>query len=118
MKGKGVTFTPAIRGILLDINTVIPVGLLINELVSNSLKYAFPGGRKGEISIAIHRQDHTLTILFKDNGAGIPEDFDWRNAKSLGLRLVVSLVEQLQGTIELDRTAGTTFTIVVKEKES
>jgi two-component sensor histidine kinase len=54
---------------------------------------------------------------YKDNGIGIPADFDWRDAKSLGLRLVCSLVEQLDGTIELDRTTGTAFTIVVKEKE-
>jgi two-component sensor histidine kinase len=58
-----------------------------------------------------------VTILFKDTGISIPADFDWRNAKSLGLRLVISLVEQLSGTIELDRTVGTAFTIVVKEKE-
>jgi two-component sensor histidine kinase len=55
--------------------------------------------------------------VYKDNGIGIPQGLDWRNAKSLGLRLVISLVEQLQGTIELDPTTGTAFTIVVKEKE-
>jgi two-component sensor histidine kinase len=118
MEGRGdITLTMDIRDISLVIDTAIPIGLIINELISNSLKYAFPDGRKGEISLAIHRQDHTLTILFKDNGVGIPPDFDWRNAKSLGLRLVISLVEQLSGTIELDRTAGTVFTIVVKKKE-
>jgi two-component sensor histidine kinase len=117
MKGKGITLTMDIRDIFLAIDTAIPIGLIINELISNSLKYAFPGGRKGEISVAIHRQDRTLTILFHDNGVGIPEDFDWRNAESLGLRLVISLVEQLDGTIELDRSTGTAFTIVVQEKE-
>ena len=117
MKGKGITLTMDIKDISLAIDTAIPLGLMINELISNSLKYAFPGGRKGEISLAIHRQDHTITILFKDNGVGIPNDLDWRNAKSMGLRLVAGLVQQLQGTIELDRTAGTVFNIVVKEKE-
>jgi two-component sensor histidine kinase len=102
--------------IVSNIDTLVPVGLIVNELVSNSLKHAFPDGKKGEISIAIQRQNVMLTILFKDNGVGIPEDFDWRNAESLGLRLVVSLVDQLNGTIELDRTGGTAFTIVVKEK--
>jgi two-component sensor histidine kinase len=116
MRDRGIRFTPDIQGIFLDVNTAIPVGLIINELVSNSLKYAFPDGRDGEISIAIRRENDTLSILFKDNGVGIPQDVDWRNSKSLGLRLVVSLVEQLEGTIEMDRTAGTTFTIVVKEK--
>ena len=116
IKGKGITLSMDIHDIFLAIDTAIPLGLIINELISNSLKYAFPEGRKGEITLAVQRQDHTLTILFKDNGVGIPEDFDWRNAESLGLRLVVSLVDQLDGTIELDRSAGTAFTIVVKEK--
>jgi two-component sensor histidine kinase len=70
-----------------------------------------------EISVSINRQDNTLATPCSDNGAGIPADFGWCNPKSLGLRLVIGLVEQLQGTIELDRTAGTTFNIVVKEKE-
>ena len=117
IKGKGIKFKMDIQDIFLPIDTAISLGLIINELISNSLKYAFPNGRKGEISLTGQRQDHTLTILFKDNGVGIPEDFDWRNAESLGLRLVVSLVDQLDGTIELDRSAGTAFTIVVKEKE-
>ncbi len=117
MKGKGITFTMTISEITLDINTAIPIALIINELISNSLKYAFPDGRKGEITISIQKEKHTLTLSFKDTGVGIPQEFDWRTAKSLGLRLVVSLVEQLFGTIELDRTTETTFTIVVKEKE-
>jgi PAS domain S-box-containing protein len=116
MKGKGITLSTRILDINVDISTAIPVGLIVNELVSNSLKHAFPDGKKGEISLAVKRQDHTLTILFKDTGIGIPSDFDWRNAESLGLRLVCSLVEQLDGTIELDRTTGTAFTIVVMEK--
>jgi PAS domain S-box-containing protein len=99
------------------IDTLVPVGLIVNELVSNSLKHAFPDGRKGEISIAIQRKNATLTILFRDTGIGIPPDLDWRNAESLGLRLVILLVEQLDGTIELDRSSGTAFTIIVKEKE-
>ncbi|MCX6683894.1 MAG: PAS domain S-box protein [Methanoregula sp.] len=117
MKGKGITLTMDIRDIFLAIDTAIPVGLMINELISNSLKHAFPDGRKGNITLVIQREDHTLTILFQDNGVGIAEGFDWRNAESLGLRLVISLVEQLQGTIELDRKTGTMFTIFVKEKE-
>lgn len=117
IQGRGIKLTMDIHDIFLAIDTAIPFGLMINELISNSLKYAFPGGRKGEISIAIHRQDHTLTILYKDNGIGIPEDFDWRNARSMGLRLITALVDQLDGSIELDRTAGTLFTMVVHEKE-
>lgn len=117
MKGTGITFSTQIPGINVDISTAIPVGLIVNELISNSLKHAFPDGRQGEISITIQQQDATLTILYKDNGVGIPADFDWRNAESLGLRLVILLVEQQDGTIELDRSAGTAFMVVVKEKD-
>ncbi len=106
-----------VEDIRLDINSAMPCGLLVNELVSNSLKHAFPDGGRGEISLAVQRESGVLTIMYRDTGIGIPADLDWRNAKSLGLRLVISLTEQLQGTIELDRSTGTAFTIVVREKE-
>lgn len=106
-----------IKKILVNINTAIPIGLMINEMASNSLKHGFPDGREGDILIAINKESPMLFIIYTDNGVGIPRDLDWRNAKSLGLRLLISLVEQLSGTIELDRTSGTKFTIVVKEKE-
>ena len=100
------------------LESAIPLSLIINELISNSIKHAFPEGRTGEIIIAGHRKADTLVLSFRDTGIGMPEDFDWmRSTQSLGLRLVGSLVEQLDGTIELDRSAGTAFTIVVKEKE-
>jgi len=117
VNSRKVTVNIDIGKIMLDIDTAIPLGLILNELVSNSLKHAFPKEREGDISISVGKQNHALSILFKDNGVGIPEVPDWRNAKPLGLRLVISLVEQLSGTIELDRSAGTKFTIVVQEKE-
>ncbi|WAC06092.1 MAG: MEDS domain-containing protein [Methanoregula sp.] len=117
MTGTGINFITRIQDINVGINTAIPLGLIVNELVSNSLKHAFPDKRRGEISITIRRENDLLHLVYKDNGVGIPPDFDWRTAKSLGLRLIISLVEQLQGTIELDRTEGTKFTIIVKEKE-
>ncbi|MCX6684496.1 MAG: PAS domain S-box protein [Methanoregula sp.] len=105
---------PAIR---VNIDTAIPLGLIVNELISNAIKYAFPEERRGEIVIDITKDKNDIFLVVRDNGVGIPADFDWRDAKSLGLRLVNSLVEQLQGTIELDRSAGTAFKIVVKEKK-
>ena len=100
-----------------NINTAIPLGLVINELISNALKHGFPEGKKGEITLIITGDDTHITLVIKDTGVGIPQDFDWRNAESLGLRLVIELVDQLDGTIELDRSSGTTFTIIVKKKE-
>jgi len=117
VKSRGITFTTDIGDINVDINMAIPLGLIINELISNSLKYAFPDREKGEIFISVLKENHTLSVLVKDDGIGIPADLDWRNTESLGLRLVISLVEQLNGTIELDRSAGTAFSMVVQEKE-
>jgi len=102
---------------MVDINTAIPVGLVINELVSNALKYAFPADREGTISINGRSDDGTLTLVVKDDGIGMPPDLDWRNSTSLGLRLVTSLVDQLDGTIEHGRGTGTMFIITIRQKQ-
>jgi PAS domain S-box-containing protein len=117
MNTKRIVLTARIQDIGVGINTAIPVGLIVNELLSNSLKHAFSDGREGEISVEVRQQDSRLTIMYRDNGVGIPPDLDWRNAGSLGLQLVKLLVEQEDGSIELDRHEGTAFTIVLKEKE-
>jgi PAS domain S-box-containing protein len=111
----GITVT--MDDIITDIDTVIPVGLILNELVSNSLKHAFPDGRKGTISIEGIPQDaKTLRFVYHDNGVGMPAGFDWKNTESLGLRLVNSLVDQLDGTIESSGGEGTTFIITIRQK--
>jgi PAS domain S-box-containing protein len=112
-----VTLEISGKNIMLDINTAIPLGLVMNELLSNTLKHAFPGDRKGTIRIDVQKTEGRLEISLADNGVGLPEGFDWKTSPSLGLRLVHILIEQLSGTIELDRAAGTAFTIVVKGKE-
>jgi two-component sensor histidine kinase len=91
----------------------IPCGLIINELVTNSLKYAFPDGRKGEIDIAFRQKNSNMYELFVgDNGVGISKDLDINNTDSLGLRLVTMLVnDQLEGQIDLNRDNGTNFSI-------
>ena len=113
---RRITLDVSIGKIMLDINTAIPLGLIINELTSNALKHAFPNGRTGSLSIAVRKEDKILHLTFNDNGIGVPEDFDWQHTESLGFQLVISLVEQLDGTIELDRSTGNCFTIIVKEK--
>jgi PAS domain S-box-containing protein len=106
-----------INNISIDINTAIPCGLIINELVTNSLKHAFPDGKEGEIKIAIHStNENTIELVVGDNGIGISEDVDFKTTESLGLQLVTMLSEnQLHGEIILDRSKGTEFTIKFKE---
>lgn len=105
-----------VRYVLLDIDTAIPCGLILNELISNCLKHAFPTNAemipKGEIQIDLHSDDEGLfTLIVRDNGVGFPEDIDFQNTETLGLRLIQTLTHQMKGTIELDRTSGTAFTI-------
>jgi len=102
-----------VRDVHLDINRAIPCGLIVNELVSNSLKHAFLGGREGEISIKFYsNKQGKITLVVSDNGVGFPEDIDFRSTESFGMQVVNDLVEQLGGTIELDRKGGTTFKVV------
>ncbi|HPS23876.1 MAG TPA: PAS domain S-box protein, partial [Methanoregulaceae archaeon] len=100
---------------MVDINTAVPLGLLMNELISNALKHAFPQGREGTIRIGGGEEANLITLVIQDDGVGIPADIDWKNTTSLGMRLVTSLIDQVDGTITLDRESGTTFTITIKK---
>jgi two-component sensor histidine kinase len=105
-----------LHDVFLGVDTAIPCGLILNELVSNSLKHAFPEGREGEIRIELRLDGNDkFTLMVSDNGVGLLEDLDFRNTESLGLQLVNTLVNQLEGTIELDRRGGTTFKITFAE---
>ncbi|MDH4217885.1 MAG: ATP-binding protein [Candidatus Aminicenantes bacterium] len=97
--------------IYFDINTAIPCGLIINELVTNSLKHAFPGRESGEICVKIDKNLDKYTMIVKDTGKGFPKDEDFLMTKTLGMQLVTDLVKQLNGTIHLDRKDGTKFKI-------
>lgn len=110
----------------LNIETAVPCGLIINELVSNSLKYAFPHDKTGVISVSLHeislenhekegRKERKFQLKVKDNGIGLPDDFDIDKSTSLGLHLVTALTEQLEGHIKLEKNEGASFTIVFKE---
>ncbi|MGA9620838.1 PAS domain S-box protein [Methanoregula sp.] len=105
------------ENIVLDVDTAAPLGLIFNELISNMLKYAFPDGRKGECTISAHRDGQILTVSICDNGIGIPADFDWKNTRTLGLKLVQILIEQLRGTITLDHACGTCFSLTIPISE-
>ena len=111
---RTLAYSVDMNDVVVDINTAIPLGLIFNELISNSLKYAFPDDRPGTLVIEGRRQpDGSRTIRIRDNGIGMPEGFDWKNASSLGLRLVVSLIEQVQGRIDLKPGEGTTWEITI-----
>ena len=105
--------------IMLDINTAIPVGLIINELVSNALKHAFPDNREGEILVRAREEGDEITLLVQDTGTGMPKGLDWKEGQTLGLRLVRILSEQLNGTVGLlPEEKGTAFFIRLKKAKS
>lgn len=104
-----------LEGIDYDINTAVPLGLIINELLTNSIKHAFPGGREGLIEISINKEDGNSHMIIKDNGVGIPEDVDFENTTTLGVMLVKSLVSQLDGELKLYRGEGTKITLDFKD---
>ncbi|MGF3497354.1 MAG: MASE3 domain-containing protein [Methanolinea tarda] len=97
--------------IMVTLDKAIAVGLILNELITNSLMHAFPEGRAGTLGIRVQKKDHTVAIRVSDDGTGIPQDVNWREPSTLGLRIVMSLVGQLKGTIDLDRRQGTAFSI-------
>ncbi|HUU50549.1 MAG TPA: histidine kinase dimerization/phosphoacceptor domain -containing protein [Nitrospinota bacterium] len=101
----------------LDIDTAIPCGLIINEFVTNSLKHAFPEGREGEIEISFHQKGKDkLELKVRNNGIALPEDFGFRNAKSIGLQMINILVNQLQGEVRINRDVGAEFQILFSEE--
>jgi len=96
----------------LDIDKAIPCGLIINELVSNAFKHAFPDGKSGKIQVRLTNKLDRYTIVIKDNGVGFPDDVDLGNAETLGLQLVNDLVKQIEGSYEMQNDGGTTFKII------
>jgi PAS domain S-box-containing protein len=107
-----------IQNVFLNLDLAIPCGLIINEIVSNALKYAFVDNSLGaEITISMKIEGDNLVLLIGDNGKGLPKEIDYRNTESLGLQLVVTLTDQLSGVIELDRKKGTNYTIIFKQNQ-
>lgn len=101
-----------VEAVSFGINTAIPCGLMINELISNSLKHAFPDDREGEIKVSLNlKGEDTVELIVSDNGIGFPEDLDFRNTDSLGMTLINALAGQLRGTIELSMEHSTEFKV-------
>ncbi len=104
------------EGVSLGVDTAIPCGLIVNELVSNCLKHAFHDGVKGEIDVSLHQtEDEVYRLQVRDNGVGFPPEIDFRHTSSLGLQLVNMFVQQLHGTIDLHSNNGAQYVITFKE---
>ena len=107
-----------------DMDTAVPLGMIINELVSNSFKHAFKGRERGEIRIKLHQrrkrkvnESTSFILTVSDNGIGIPENLEIEDLDSLGMQLVTSLVDQLDGELELKRNNGTEFVMKFRVTE-
>lgn len=108
-----------IQNISLAIDTAIPCGLMMNELISNSLKHAFPDNRKGKITIKFQAsKDHSYKLQFIDDGIGIPPHVDFNNLTTFGIRLIQVLVEQLDGDLKIRRKNGTQVTISFQDERN
>jgi two-component sensor histidine kinase len=112
------------EGAFFNMDTAVPLGIIVNELVSNSLKHAFNEGKEGEIRIQLCREGKSeemnkslFSLMISDNGTGVPENLELESFESLGLKLVSILVDQLDGKIELKRDQGAEFRIIFNVSE-
>jgi two-component sensor histidine kinase len=109
---EGIRLALSLESIEMDVEVAIPCGLVVNELVTNALKHAFPDDGTGTISVGLRRlSDRIIELTVADDGIGIPADADIRNATSMGLTLVQALTEQMSGDVRIERTAGTRFVV-------
>jgi PAS domain S-box-containing protein len=137
LRNSGISLKLDLEKINLDMDVAIPLGIIVNELVSNSLKHAFPSGKADEVRIKLcknenftsydsqysgssctEKADLNYILTVEDNGKGIPEEVKFPSADSLGLQLVNLLIEQINGCIELKRNHGTKFTIRFRNLET
>lgn len=105
-------------GITLELERAVPYGLLLNELISNACKHAFPGTRTGNIMVSFERDDGHIQLTVSDDGQGLPQGFDYDRSSSLGLKLVRSLARQLRGSAKVQSGGGTTVRVRFPEPGS
>ena len=110
-----INYQMDIEDLNIGIDTAIPLGLVINELLINIIKYAFPTGQKGNINIKFNLKDDIYTLIIEDDGVGLPDNIDPNNTETLGLQMANSLISQLEGTMEFSKDNGTKFKIIFKE---
>jgi two-component sensor histidine kinase len=112
-ESSGICLAMELDEVVLDVDTAIPCGLILNELLTNAFKYAFPDGRSGTIHITLRAADEHVTLSVRDTGIGLPKDFELGSTESLGLQLVGMMTEQLGGMLTLTCEDGTVFTISI-----
>lgn len=110
-EGHLVSKTIQLEKISVTAGMISTLGIILNELVTNSMKYAFKNFANGEISLEIHQSENQITCIYSDNGIGIPESVNLESSTGFGLELLRILVKQLKGTIHLERNRGTKYTI-------
>lgn len=115
MQSKAIKLNSKIEDVYLGMDTAIPLGMIINELVSNSLKHGYPDAVEGNVNVTLELDGNEFTLNVSDDGIGFPENVDFRQTTSLGLQLVTILVDQINGTIELEKNGVTSFKIRFKE---
>jgi two-component sensor histidine kinase len=107
-----VGFQLVVEPLELDVNLAVPVGLVVNEAITNALKYAFPGGRRGTVRLSLHRVGETACVLtVADDGVGLPDGFDPARSRSLGMTLMHGFSEQLGGELTLRGGTGLTLSL-------
>lgn len=109
--GKDIQLITDIQPIFFPVDTAIPCGLIINELFSNALKHAFANKKDGVVCLSVKRDKERIIIVVRDNGVGFPLNYDPATARTLGMQLVHSLVDQLGAFLDIEVDNGTTFTI-------
>ena len=110
-----IDFSINVENIFMGIDTAIPCGLIVNELINNILKHAFPYGYNGKIQLNLTREAEDLKMEVIDNGVGIPDTFDIGNSDTLGMQLIDTLVRQLDGIVNINKSDGTSFVIKFRE---
>lgn len=109
-----IAISSKLKNIMIDTRKAVPLGLILNELVANAVKYAFPGNKSGIIEIGLKKENENVILSIMDNGIGLPENFTLENDSNMGLTLVNLLTEQIKGVLNISRFGGTGFTITFK----
>ena len=115
---KKINFTMSTEKVLLDVSQAVPMGLIVNEAINNTVKYAFPDDRRGEVVVSFKSiKDDFYELIISDNGIGLPENFDIDETESLGMNLMRGLTDQLDGTFILENKNGLTIKITFKKNK-